>query len=77
MNRHPNTAALKSVMAREFHAAGHQLDAEAQKRREEFLLLDAVVKSHDFALLANMNGEVCASRQVYSLRVYDRLARAA
>lgn len=52
------------------------LDREMQIRKQNFYLLDRIQKQHDFHALVEMNGERCASRQIYDLRVYDWLGKA-
>ncbi len=52
-----------------------QLDRESQMRKQIFFLLDSFEKRRDAFALIEMNGERCASRQMFKLFTYDRLQR--
>jgi hypothetical protein len=51
------------------------LDRETQLRKQIFFMLDGMQKSRDAMTLVEMNGDKCASRQIFRLHAYDRPQR--
>jgi hypothetical protein len=52
-----------------------ELDREAQIRKQTFFILDSFERRRDAFALVEMNGERCASRQMFQLFVYNRPQR--
>lgn len=48
------------------------LDREAAMRKADFLLMSSFERRRDAFSLVEMNGEKCASRQLFRLHTYDR-----
>jgi hypothetical protein len=58
--------AVKHVLHRE------PLDREAATRKHDFLLMSSFERRRDAFTLIEMNGQKCASRQLFRLHTYDR-----
>ena len=50
-------------------------DPDVQMRKQIFFMLDSMQKSRDARALVEMNGDKCASRQMFRLHTYDRPQR--
>ena len=66
---------MNTAIGQDVALASASLDREAQLRKQIFFMLEAMQKSRDAAALVEMNGERCASRQIFRLHSYDRPQR--